>query len=162
MSVVPIIALNDGNAIPQLGLGVFKVPADDTARVVAEALELGYRHIDTAQMYGNEAGVGDAVAASGLDRGEVFVTTKLNNGNHRPDDARRSFEQSLATMGLDYVDLFLIHWPRPTPQIPTDTSPPGRRSKSSSATGARARSVSRTSRSNTSSGSPQRPRRCPR
>jgi len=65
-------------------------------------------------MYGNEAGVGDAIAASGLDRGEVFVTTKLNNGNHRPDDARRSFEQSLATMGLDYVDLFLIHWPQPS------------------------------------------------
>ena len=114
MSVVPTITLNDGNSIPQLGLGVFKLPADDTARVVAEALELGYRHIDTAQMYGNEAGVGDAVAASGLDRGEVFVTTKLNNGNHRPDDARRSFEQSLATMGLDYVDLFLIHWPQPS------------------------------------------------
>jgi 2,5-diketo-D-gluconate reductase A len=114
VSVVPIIALNDGNSIPQLGLGVFKLPADDTARVVAEALELGYRHIDTAQMYGNEAGVGDATAASGLDRGEVFVTTKLNNGNHRPDDARRSFEQSLATMGLDYVDLFLIHWPQPS------------------------------------------------
>ena len=114
MSVVPTIALNDGNSIPQLGLGVFKLPADDTARVVAEALELGYRHIDTAQMYGNEAGVGDAIAASGLDRGEVFVTTKLNNGNHRPDDARRSFEQSLATMGLDYVDLFLIHWPQPS------------------------------------------------
>lgn len=114
MSVVPTIALNDGNAIPQFGLGVFKLPADDTARVVTEALELGYRHIDTAQMYGNEAGVGEAVAASGLDRGEVFVTTKLNNGNHRPDDARRSFEQSLATMGLEYVDLFLIHWPQPS------------------------------------------------
>ena len=111
---VPTIELNDGNAIPQLGLGVFKIPADDTARVAAEALELGYRHIDTAQMYGNEAGVGQAVAASGLDRGEVFVTTKLNNGNHRPDDARRSFEQSLATMDLDYVDLFLIHWPQPS------------------------------------------------
>ena len=113
MSVVPTIALNDGYSIPQLGLGVFKIPAGDTARVVGEALELGYRHIDTAQMYGNEAGVGEAVAASGLDRGEVFLTTKLNNGNHRPDDARRSFEQSLATMGLDYVDLFLIHWPQP-------------------------------------------------
>ena len=109
----PAIRLNDGNAIPQLGLGVFQVPARETARVVAEALAIGYRHVDTAQMYGNEAGVGEAVAASGLARDGVFVTTKLNNGNHRPDDARRSFGRSLETLGLDHVDLFLIHWPRP-------------------------------------------------
>ena len=87
----PAIRLNDGATIPQLGLGVFQVPARETARVVAEALAIGYRHVDTAQMYGNEAGVGAAVAASGLARDAVFVTTKLNNGNHRPDDARRSF-----------------------------------------------------------------------
>jgi len=108
----PAIRLNDGATIPQLGLGVFQVPARETARVVAEALAIGYRHVDTAQMYGNEAGVGEAVAASGLARDEVFVTTKLNNGNHRPDDARRSFARSLETLGLDHVDLFLIHWPR--------------------------------------------------
>ena len=110
---VPELRLNDGHAIPQLGLGVFQVPARETARVVGEALEIGYRHVDTAQMYGNEAGVGEAVAASGLARDAVFVTTKLNNGNHRPDDARRSFERSLEALGLDHVDLFLIHWPRP-------------------------------------------------
>ena len=109
---VPTIQLNDGNTIPQLGLGVFKVDSGDTARVVGEALELGYRHIDTAQMYGNEAGVGEAVRGSRLLRGEIFVTSKLNNGNHRPDDARRSFEETLTTMRLDHVDLFLIHWPR--------------------------------------------------
>ena len=110
---VPIIELNDGNGIPQLGLGVFQVPARDTARVVAEALEIGYRHIDTAQMYGNEAGVGEAVRASGLDRADLFVTSKLGNGAHAPDDARRAFERTLVTTGLDYVDLFLIHWPLP-------------------------------------------------
>jgi 2,5-diketo-D-gluconate reductase A len=110
---VPATPLNDGHAIPQLGLGVFQVPAGETGRVVAEALEIGYRHIDTAQMYGNEAGVGEAVAGSGLPRDAVFVTTKLSNGNHRPDDARRSFDRSLEALGLDHVDLFLIHWPRP-------------------------------------------------
>jgi 2,5-diketo-D-gluconate reductase A len=114
MSAVPRIDLNDGNTIPQLGLGVFQVPADDTARVVREALEVGYRHIDTAQMYGNEKGVGEGVRASGLDRGEVFVTTKLSNARHRPDDARSSFEKTLGRLGFDYVDLFLIHWPLPT------------------------------------------------
>ena len=110
---VPIIELNDGHAIPQLGLGVFQIPAADTARVVAEALEIGYRHIDTAQMYRNEAGVGEAVRTSALDRADVFVTSKLGNGAHAPDDARRAFERTLATTGLDYVDLFLIHWPLP-------------------------------------------------
>jgi 2,5-diketo-D-gluconate reductase A len=110
---VRAIRLNDGHAIPQLGLGVFQVPASETARVVGQALEIGYRHVDTAQMYGNEAGVGAAVAASGLPREAVFVTTKLSNGNHRPDDARRSFDRSLEALGLDHVDLFLIHWPRP-------------------------------------------------
>ncbi len=107
-----LLELNDGRTIPQLGLGVFKVDARETARVVAQALEIGYRHVDTAQMYGNEAGVGEAVRASGLPRTDVFVTSKLNNGNHRPDDARRAFEETLATLGFEYVDLFLIHWPR--------------------------------------------------
>jgi len=113
MAAVPSIALNDGNAIPQLGLGVFTIDAARTAEVVTQALEIGYRHVDTAQSYGNEAGVGEAVRRSGIDRADVFVTTKLDNGNHRPEDARRAFEQSLAASGLDFVDLFLIHWPRP-------------------------------------------------
>jgi 2,5-diketo-D-gluconate reductase A len=111
---IPRIELHDGTSIPQLGLGVFQVPPDETARVVADALEAGYRHLDTAQMYGNEAGVGQAIAAAGLPRDELYVTTKLNNGFHRPDDARRAFDDSLARLGLDRVDLFLIHWPLPT------------------------------------------------
>lgn len=111
---VPDISLNDGNSIPQLGFGVFQIEPRDTAQAVGTALEIGYRHIDTAQMYGNEAEVGQAVRASGLDRGDVFVTSKLNNGFHRPDDARKAFEQSLREMKFDYLDLFLIHWPLPT------------------------------------------------
>jgi 2,5-diketo-D-gluconate reductase A len=114
MSSVPMIGLNDGRTIPQLGLGVFQVPADETARVVATGLEIGYRHIDTAEGYRNERGVGDAVRASGLDRSEVFVTSKLDNRSHRPDDARRAFAGTLSELGLDYVDLFLIHWPIPS------------------------------------------------
>jgi 2,5-diketo-D-gluconate reductase A len=111
---VPTITLNDQTTIPQLGFGVFKVPPAETAETVSRALEIGYRHLDTAQMYGNEAGVGEALAASGLPRDEVYVTTKLNNGFHRPDDARQAFEQSLERLKLDRVDLFLIHWPLPT------------------------------------------------
>ncbi|HZL75035.1 MAG TPA: aldo/keto reductase [Propionibacteriaceae bacterium] len=111
---VPDLALNSGQTIPQLGFGVFKIDPAETADAVAEALKVGYRHIDTAEMYGNEAEVGEAVRASGLDRGEVFITSKLNNGYHRPDDARRAFDGSLEALGSDYVDLFLIHWPLPT------------------------------------------------
>jgi 2,5-diketo-D-gluconate reductase A len=114
MSTIPNIDLNDGNTIPQLGFGVFQIPPQDTAEAVSIALEAGYRHIDTAEMYGNERGVGEAVRASGLARDEVFVTSKLNNGFHRPDDARRAFDETLAELGLDFVDLFLIHWPLPT------------------------------------------------
>jgi 2,5-diketo-D-gluconate reductase A len=110
---VPRIELNDGASIPQLGLGTFRVPPDETARVVTEALEVGYRHLDTAQMYGNEEGVGKAIATSGLPREDLYVTTKLDNGFHRPDDAHRAFDDSLARLGLDRVDLFLIHWPLP-------------------------------------------------
>jgi 2,5-diketo-D-gluconate reductase A len=113
-TTVPTISLNDGTAIPQLGFGVFLVPAEETQRTVEQAFEVGYRHIDTAQMYGNEAEVGAAIAAAGIPRDELYVTTKLNNGNHLPDDARRSFAESLAKLGLDHVDLFLIHWPLPT------------------------------------------------
>ena len=113
-SPVPTIDLNDGHAIPQLGFGVFQIPPKDTARAVSVALAVGYRHIDTAEMYGNEKGVGDAVGASGLDRADVFITSKLNNGFHEPDEARRAFAKTLTDLGSDYVDLFLIHWPLPT------------------------------------------------
>ena len=111
---VPTITLNDQTTIPQLGFGVFQVPPEETAATVTRALDVGYRHIDTAQMYQNEAGVGEAIAASGIARDELYVTTKRNNGFHRPDDARRAFDESLSRLGLDRVDLFLIHWPLPT------------------------------------------------
>lgn len=111
---IPSLTLNDGRSIPQLGFGVFQVPPADTAQVTLAAFEAGYRHIDTAQMYGNETGVGEAIKASGLARDDVYITTKLNNGFHRPDDARVEFEKSLERLGLDQVDLFLIHWPLPT------------------------------------------------
>jgi 2,5-diketo-D-gluconate reductase A len=110
----PTITLNDGTSIPQLGFGVFQVPPEDTAEVVSQALEIGYRHIDTAEMYQNEKGVGEAIAASGIPRDELYVTSKLNNGFHRPDDARRAFDETMAALGLDRIDLFLIHWPLPT------------------------------------------------
>ncbi|SIR05496.1 aldo/keto reductase [Micromonospora avicenniae] len=113
-NTIPAISLNDGNTIPQLGFGVFQVEPRDTAQAVAKALEVGYRHIDTAEMYGNEAEVGQAIRDSGLDRSEVFVTSKLSNAAHRPDDARRAFDATLAALGMDYIDLFLIHWPLPT------------------------------------------------
>jgi 2,5-diketo-D-gluconate reductase A len=113
-TVVPSVRLNDGHSIPQLGFGVFQIDPADTAEAVGNALEVGYRHIDTAEMYRNERGVGEGVRASGLDRGEVFITSKLNNGYHRPDDARRAFDRTLTELGFDYVDLFLIHWPLPT------------------------------------------------
>ena len=113
MTGVPRILLNNGVEIPQLGFGVYQVPPEGTAEAVRTAFEVGYRHIDTAQMYGNEAGVGQAVAESGLDRDEVFITSKLNNGNHARDRALASIEESLAALRTDHVDLFLIHWPLP-------------------------------------------------
>ena len=114
MSDVPSVRLNAGIQIPQLGFGVFQIEPEDTVEAVTRALEIGYRHIDTAEMYGNEREVGEAVRASGLVRDEVFVTSKLNNGAHRPDDARRAFDGTLSALGFDHVDLFLIHWPLPT------------------------------------------------
>jgi 2,5-diketo-D-gluconate reductase A len=114
VSTVPTLTLNDGNEIPQLGFGVFQIPPPDTAEAVRTALDAGYRHIDTAEMYRNEAGVGEAIRAAGVDRDQVFVTTKLSNACHHPDDARKAFEHTLSTLGFEYVDLFLIHWPLPT------------------------------------------------
>jgi 2,5-diketo-D-gluconate reductase A len=114
MSTVPTVELNDGHTIPQLGFGVFQIAPEETAQAVCRALEVGYRHVDTAQMYANEREVAEGIRASGLDRAEVFVTSKLSNSRHRPAEARQSFDETLAKLGSDYVDLFLIHWPLPT------------------------------------------------
>ncbi len=114
MSDVPNISLNDGREIPQLGFGVFQIDPSETAEAVAGALEVGYRHIDTAEMYKNEKGVGEGIRGSDIDRDEVWITSKLNNGFHEPDDARRAIDETLTELGFDYVDLFLIHWPLPT------------------------------------------------
>jgi 2,5-diketo-D-gluconate reductase A len=111
---VPTVDLHDGDAIPQLGFGVFQVPPEDTAEVATRALLAGYRHIDTAAAYGNEAGVGQAIHAAGLDRSEVFITTKCWNDHHGFDQATRALKQSLEQLEMDYVDLYLIHWPVPS------------------------------------------------
>ncbi len=113
MTSVPTIRLNNGVEIPQLGFGTYQIKPDETKEAVLAALEVGFRHIDTAEMYGNEKQVGEAVRASGLDRGEVFVTSKLNNGFHAYGDALKAFNQTLEDLGFDYLDLFLIHWPLP-------------------------------------------------
>ena len=110
---IPAVSLNDGVEIPQLGFGVFQVPPAETQEAVEAALESGYRHIDTAAAYGNEPGVGAAIAASGLRREEVFVTTKLWNSEQGHESTLRAFEASLERLGLDRVDLYLIHWPLP-------------------------------------------------
>ncbi|MBY6707067.1 aldo/keto reductase [Rhodococcus sp. BP-241] len=114
MSHVPSLSLNDGRSIPQLGFGVFQIEPEKTADAVRTAIEVGYRHLDTAQMYGNEKETGQGVKDSGVSRDDVWITSKLNNGFHRPDDARRSFDETLEKLGTDYIDLFLIHWPLPT------------------------------------------------
>jgi 2,5-diketo-D-gluconate reductase A len=114
VSAIPDITLNNGQRIPQLGFGVFLVEPRDTVAAVSTALQVGYRHIDTAEGYGNEKEVGEAIRRSGLDRSEVYVTSKLSNDAHQPDDARRAFDESLKALGFDYLDLFLIHWPLPT------------------------------------------------
>jgi 2,5-diketo-D-gluconate reductase A len=110
---VPTIALNNGVEIPQLGFGVFQIPPDETVKATTSALEVGYRHIDTAQMYGNEREVGIAVRESGIPRDQVFVTSKVNNNRLERDDVLRSFDASLEAMGFEYLDLLLIHWPLP-------------------------------------------------
>ncbi|HEY5015289.1 MAG TPA: aldo/keto reductase [Streptosporangiaceae bacterium] len=114
MTSVPDIMLNNGQSIPQFGFGVFQIKPAQTAEAVGTALQAGYRHIDTAEGYGNEREVGEAISKSGLDRADVFVTSKLGNGAHLPDDARRAFDATLNALGFDYIDLFLIHWPLPT------------------------------------------------
>jgi 2,5-diketo-D-gluconate reductase A len=113
VTVIPDVTLNNGQQIPQLGFGVFLIEPQDTVAAVSTALEAGYRHIDTAEGYGNEQEVGEAIRRSGLDRADVFVTSKLDNDAHQPDDARRAFDESLKALGVDYLDLFLIHWPLP-------------------------------------------------
>jgi 2,5-diketo-D-gluconate reductase A len=113
MTQVPNIRLNNGVEIPQFGSGVFQVPPAETKQAVLQAFDAGYRHIDSAQMYQNEEGVGQAVADSGLSRDEIFVTTKLNNGGHGYESAIAALDESLRKLRLDHVDLFLIHWPLP-------------------------------------------------
>lgn len=112
-TTIPTVRLNDGYDIPQLGYGVFKVPPADTERAVSEALEVGYRHIDTAAIYGNEEGVGAAIAASGIARPDLFITTKLWNDRHDGDEPDAAIAESLHKLGLEQVDLYLVHWPTP-------------------------------------------------
>ncbi|MFD1505979.1 aldo/keto reductase [Georgenia yuyongxinii] len=111
---VPAITLNNGVEIPQVGLGVFQIPAETTQRVVEGALEAGYRHVDTAAAYYNEAGVGAALRATGVPRDDLFVTTKLRNGDQGYDAALRAFDASRTALSVDVVDLYLIHWPVPS------------------------------------------------
>ena len=118
---VPTIELNNGVTIPQLGFGVFQVPPEDTEAVTAQALATGYRHIDTARAYRNEVGVGRAIAASSLDRDDVFVTTKLWNNRQGHDSALEAFDSSLRRLGLDVLDLYLIHWPAPQQDLYVET-----------------------------------------
>ena len=121
MNGVPRIEFNDGHSIPQLGFGVFRIPPEDAERLVTEAIEIGYRHIDTAWGYFNEEGVGAAVRNCGLDRDELFVTTKVWNSSQGRAPAVESFERSLETLGLDALDLLLIHWPAPANDLYTET-----------------------------------------
>lgn len=121
MSSIPAVTLNNGKPMPQVGFGVFQVPDAETDDVVATALETGYRSIDTAALYKNEEGTGRAIAASALPREELFITTKLGNTDHGYDAALRAFDTSLAKLGLDYVDLYLIHWPAPAQNAYVDT-----------------------------------------
>jgi 2,5-diketo-D-gluconate reductase A len=118
---IPALEMNDGRTIPQFGVGVFQVPAEDTTRVVLDALELGYRHIDTAWGYMNEEGVGRAVAESGLPRDDVFVTTKVWNSYQGREKTLQSFETSMEHLGLDRLDLLLIHWPAPDQELYVET-----------------------------------------
>ncbi|HEY0258615.1 MAG TPA: aldo/keto reductase, partial [Lacisediminihabitans sp.] len=117
----PTVTMNDGRTIPQLGLGVYKVADAQAATVVTTAIAAGYRHIDTAKLYGNERGVGDGIRASGLDRDQIFVTTKVWDDDHGYDSTLRAFDTSLGRLGFDYVDLYLIHWPVPSRDLYVET-----------------------------------------
>jgi diketogulonate reductase-like aldo/keto reductase len=121
MTAVPTTELHDGAEIPCLGFGVFQIPPEETAGAVSTALDHGYRLIDTAAGYQNEEGVGEAIRSSDIPRADIFVTTKLANGNHGYDDAMRAFDQSLALLGLETVDLYLIHWPMPALDLYVET-----------------------------------------
>ncbi|MBQ0866885.1 MULTISPECIES: aldo/keto reductase [Streptomyces] len=121
MTSIPNVTLNNGVVMPQLGFGVFQVPDEETAPAVAAALEAGYRSIDTAAVYGNERGVGQALNASGLPREDLFITTKLWNDDQGKDKALAAFDASLDKLGLDYVDLYLIHWPTPARDLYVET-----------------------------------------
>ncbi len=120
-SAPPMIDLNDGTRIPQLGFGTFQIAPEDTGAAVAHALDVGYRSIDTAAAYGNEREVGGAINGSGIDRSELYVTTKLWNSNQGSERAKAAFEESLSKLGLDYVDLYLIHWPVPSRDLYVET-----------------------------------------
>jgi diketogulonate reductase-like aldo/keto reductase len=117
-TTIPQLTLNNGVQIPQLGFGVFQIPPEETQRVVEDALEAGYRHIDTAAAYRNEAGVGSAIAASGIPREDIFITTKLRNGEQ--GNAHEAFHNSRKALGVDFVDLYLIHWPVPSQGLFTE------------------------------------------
>ncbi|MCX7521730.1 aldo/keto reductase [Microbacterium sp. STN6] len=117
----PRLTLNDGHTIPQLGLGVYKIPDAAASDAVRTAIETGYRHIDTAELYENERGVGEGIAASGIARDELFITTKVWNNRHGYDETQRAFDESLAKLGVGYVDLYLIHWPAPRQNLYVET-----------------------------------------
>jgi 2,5-diketo-D-gluconate reductase A len=121
MSNLPTLTLSGGVAIPQLGFGVFQIPDSETATAVSTALDAGYRHVDTAAAYGNERGVGEAIAASGIPREQIFVTTKVWNSDQGGDATRRALERSLSLLGVEYVDLYLIHWPVAVRDLYVDT-----------------------------------------
>ncbi len=121
MTDTPTIALRDGHAIPQLGLGVWRTPEDAAASVVRTAIDAGYRHVDTAAIYGNEQGVGEGIRASGIARGDIYLTTKLWNDQQGYDSTLRAFDEGLKRLGTDYVDLYLIHWPAPQRGLYVDT-----------------------------------------
>jgi len=150
----PTVEFNDGHSIPQLGYGVFKVPADEAERAVSQAFETGYRHIDTAAIYGNEEGVGAAIAKSGIARSELFITTKLWNDRHHDDEPDKAIAESLEKLGLEQVDLYLVHWPTPAKDdyVHAWEKMVGIRER-----GLAARSASRTTSSRTWSASSRRP-----
>ncbi|MET9045709.1 aldo/keto reductase [Streptomyces sp. NPDC004362] len=121
MTSVPTVTLNNGEKIPQLGFGVFQVPDEETTAAVASALEAGYRSIDTAAIYGNESGVGKALSVAGVPREDLFITTKLWNADQGYDATLKAFDASLAKLGLEYIDLYLIHWPTPARDLYRDS-----------------------------------------